>query len=193
MYRARMPASQIQKAIDMADQMNGVVFLDVQVGLSSVEKEVPLLAPYLKLPQVHLAIDPEFAMHDGERPGTVIGTLDATDINFAAQYLATLVQQNNLPPKILVVHRFTDDMVTNYQNIKPLPEVQIVMDMDGFGFPAKKINTYEQVIATQPVQFTGFKLFYKNDAIPSIAGSDHLMTPPEVLKRSPQPSFIQYQ
>jgi hypothetical protein len=193
MYRIRMPASQINKAIDMAQQMNGVVFLDVQIGLSTVQKEIPLLEPYLKLPQVHLSLDPEFAMHGGERPGTVIGTMDAADINYAAQYLANLVRQNNLPPKILVIHRFTEDMVTNYKNIQPLPEVQIVMDMDGFGFPAKKINTYQSVIASEPVQFTGFKLFYKNDAIPSVAGSDHLMMPSEVLKLSPQPSYIQYQ
>jgi len=100
------------------------------------------------------------------------------------------VAQHNLPPKILVVHRFTDDMVTDTMQIKPLPEVQIVMDMDGFGFPAKKINTYQQVIAPYPIQFTGFKLFYKND----IKGPQgHLMTPEEVLRLSPQPSYIQYQ
>ena len=29
-------------------------------------------------------------------------------------------------------------MVTNYKEIKPLPEVQIVMDMDGWGEKAKK-------------------------------------------------------
>ncbi len=52
-------------------------------------------------------------------------------------------------------------MVTNYKNIKTRPEVQIVMNMDGFGFPAKNINTYARWITGQPVQFTGFKLFYK--------------------------------
>jgi hypothetical protein len=190
MYRLRMPDSQIEKAITLADQMNGVVFLDVQVGLSTVETEVPLLEKYLKMPQVELSLDPEFDMHNGERPGTVIGTMDASDINFAAQYLANLVRLNNLPPKILVVHRFTEDMVTNYKKIQPLPEVEVVMDMDGFGFPAKKINTYARVIVPEPVQFTGFKLFYKND----VAGSmGHLMTPSEVLQLSPQPSYIQYQ
>jgi hypothetical protein len=158
--------------------------------LSNVETEVPLLEPYLKLPQVHLALDPEFDMHNGERPGTVIGTMDASDINFAANYLANLVKEYNLPPKILVVHRFTDAMVTNYQEITPLPEVEIVMDMDGFGSPARKINTYEAAIESQPVQFTGFKLFYHNDAV---ASSSHLMSPAEVLKLSPQPSYIQYE
>jgi hypothetical protein len=190
-YRARMPASQIQEAVNLAAQVNGLVILDVQVGLSSVQTEVPLLEPFLKLPNVELALDPEFAMQtSGMKPGSVIGTLDASDINWAANYLAGLVQKNNLPPKILVVHRFTQDMVTNYQKITPLPEVQIVMDMDGWGFPAKKINTYNAVIASEPVQFTGFKLFYKNDVKPP---STRLLTPQEILKLTPAPIFIQYQ
>ncbi len=189
-YRLRMPDSQVQQILSMAQQVNGIVFLDVQVGLSNVETEVPLLEKYLALPNVELSLDPEFDMHNGERPGTVIGTMDASDINWAANYLASIVAANDLPPKILVVHRFTDDMVTNTSEIKPLPAVQIVMDMDGFGFPAKKINTYEQVIVPYPVQFTGFKLFYKNDAAGPLGA---LMTPAQVLKLSPQPSYIQYQ
>lgn len=156
--------------------------------MSNVQTELPLLAPYLKLPEVHLALDPEFAMHGGEKPGTAIGTLDAADINYAANYLANIVKANDLPPKILIIHRFTDPMVTNYQNITPLPEVQIVMDMDGFGAPAQKLNTYQDFIVNEPVQFTGFKLFYKNDV-----AAGHMLTPDEVLKLSPQPSFIQYQ
>jgi hypothetical protein len=64
------------------------------------------------------------------------------------------------------------------------------MDMDGWGFGAKKINTYKQVIVSEPVQFTGFKLFYKNDLK---APSTRLLTPQEILNLSPRPSFIQYQ
>jgi hypothetical protein len=188
-YRARMPDGQVQQIIQMASRVNGIVVLDVQVGLSNVETEVPLLEQYLKMPQVELALDPEFDMHNGQQPGTVIGTMDASDINWAARYLANLVQQNNLPPKILVVHRFTQGMVTNTGAIAPLPEVQIVMDMDGFGVPEKKIGTYYNSIEPYPVQFTGFKLFYKNDN----AGVGHMMSPQEVLRLSPQPSFIQYQ
>jgi hypothetical protein len=187
-YNLRMPASQIDQIIQMAQQINGIVILDVQVGQSNVRTEVPLLAPYLKLPQVNLALDPEFDMHNGARPGTVIGSMSAADIDFAADYLANLVNEYHLPPKILIVHRFTQAMVTNWQNITPLPQVEIVMDMDGFGPPAQKIKTYEDFIESDPVQFTGFKLFYKNDA-----RAGHLMTPAEVLRLSPQPSFIQYQ
>ena len=190
-YRARMPTDQIQKAVDLAAQVNGIVILDVQVGLSNAQTEVPLLANFLKLPNVELALDPEFAMQaSGKKPGGVIGTMDAAEINWAANYLAGLVRDNNLPPKILVIHRFTEDMVTHYKKITPLPEVEVVMDMDGWGFPAKKINTYNSVVASEPVQFTGFKLFYKNDLK---APSTRLLTPAEVLKLTPSPVFIQYQ
>lgn len=189
-YRARMPDSQVDKAIEIAKKVNGIVILDIQLGLSTLPQELPLLDTYWKMPNVHLALDPEFAMHGGAKPGTVIGSLDASDINYAINYLTKIVQENNLPPKILVVHRFTNPMVTNYQNIKPTPEVQVVMDMDGWGSPERKIGTYNAFIAPKPVQFTGFKLFYKNDLK---APSTRLLTPAELLKLTPQPLFIQYQ
>ncbi|MDD5318900.1 MAG: hypothetical protein PHF79_03775, partial [Candidatus Pacebacteria bacterium] len=189
-YRLRMPDSQIDYAVQLAEKVHGLVFLDVQVGLSNVQTEIPLLEKYLQMPQVHLSLDPEFSMKSGAKPGTEIGTMDATDINFAANYLADLVKKNNLPPKILVVHRFTQRMVTNYKQITPLPEVQIVMDMDGWSSPARKLNTYQQFIFSEPVQFTGFKLFYKNDIKPP---STHMLTPAELLKLKPQPLYIQYQ
>ena len=189
-YRLRMPDSQIDKALEMAKKIDGIVILDVQVGLSDVQTELPLLETYLAMPQVHLALDPEFAMHTGVAPGRVIGTMDAETINWAAQYLAKLVRDNNLPPKLLVIHRFTEEMVTGYKRIEPLPEVQIVMQMDGWGFPAKKINTYNVVVYPEPVQFAGLKLFYKND---TLAPSTGLLTPKEILNLTPSPIFIQYQ
>lgn len=189
-YRLRMPDDQIDYALELAKEVDGIVILDIQVGLSNLQSELPLLEKYFKMPQVHLAIDPEFSMKTGARPGTVIGSFDATDVNYATQYLARLVRENNLPPKVLIVHRFTEPMLTNYKQIKPLPEVQIVIDMDGWGPPAKKIGTYTHFIATEPIQFTGFKIFYKNDLKPP---STRLLTPAELLELSPQPMFIQYQ
>ena len=190
MYRFRMPDEQIDKVLAMAQKINAIVFLDVQVGFSNIQTEVPLLEKYLKMPQVHLALDPEFSMKSGIRPGKVVGTLDATDINFASNYLANLVRENNLTPKILIVHRYTQKMVTNYKQIKTMPEVQIIMNMDGWGVQAKKINTYQQFVYKEPVQFTGFKLFYKNDLLN--LGST-MFTPTQLLKLNPEPIYIQYQ
>ncbi len=189
-YRLRMPDDQIDKALGMASEMHGLLFLDVQVGLSTLPAELPLLEKYLALPNVELAIDPEFSMKYGNPPGTVIGTYDAADVNYAAGYLASIADAYRLPPKILVVHRFTESMVTNYRDIRPLPEVQIVMDMDGWGSQAKKKGTYNAVIGPEPVQFTGIKLFYKNDLKPPSTG---MLTPEEVLALTPAPIYVQYQ
>ncbi|MBC7836504.1 hypothetical protein H7X87_01875 [Acetobacteraceae bacterium] len=188
-YRTRMPDSEIDKALTLAKEIDGIVFLDLQVGLSDLPSEVPVYEEYLKLPNVHLGLDPEFAMHNGTPPGRVIGTFDASDINYAAQYLANLVRTYDLPPKILVIHRFTGNMLTNYKKIEPLPEVQVVIDMDGWGGGAKKKGTYNQVVYPEPVQFAGFKLFYKNDTLASTT----LLTPREVLELTPAPVYIQYQ
>ena len=188
-YRLRMPFHQIDSVLKMAHQINAIVFLDIQVALSTLEEEVPQLEKYLKLPNVHLGIDPEFSMKGGQKPGSVIGSFDAADINYTTGYLQKLVKDNNLHSKILVVHRFTQGMVKNYKDIKISPEVQIVMHMDGWGFPAKKINTYKHFIYREPVEFTGFKLFYKNDT----KNNGRLLTPQELLKLKPQPIYIQYQ
>ncbi len=189
-YRARMPGDQIEKAITLANKIHGIVILEIQVGLSTVQIETPLLEKYLKNPIVHLAIDPEFSMKTGAKPGTVVGTVDATDINWAANYLAKLVRDNNLPPKVLIVHRYTQKMVTNYKNITTLPEIQLIMDMDGWGSPERKLGTYQAFEYLQPVQFTGFKLFYKNDLF---APSKRMLTPADLLKLRPAPVFIQFQ
>lgn len=189
-YNMRMPHHQIDSALTIAKMEDAILFLDIQVGHSAVLNETKALEKYLKMPHVHMGIDPEFSMKDGSVPGKRIGTFDADDINIVTKYLAQLVRDNNLPPKILIVHRFTKGMVTNYQNIKIRPEVQIVMDMDGWGAPSLKNNTYEQYIRKEPVQFTGFKIFYKNDIKPS---PHQLLTPKEVLQLKPKPIYIQYQ
>ena len=191
-YTLRMPFAQIDKALDLAKRINAVVFLVVQVGQSTLQDEIPLLEKYLKMPNVHLAIDPEFSMKTGKVPGSIIGTFDAADINYASNYLVKLIKDNNLPPKVLCIHRFTYGMVTNYKQIALHPEIQIVMDMDGWGVPAKKVNTYRQTVFNEPVQFTGFKLFYKND-LKTPPWNKAPMQPADVLKLYPKPIYIQYQ
>ncbi|HEU4471636.1 MAG TPA: hypothetical protein VFR58_11160 [Flavisolibacter sp.] len=192
-YRFRMPHHQIDTILNWAKEINALVFVDVQVGLSDLQTEIPLLEKYLSLPNVHLGIDPEFAMKakGNKKPGSVIGSVDASDINFVSDYLAGLVKKHNLPPKMFMIHRFTQGMVTNYKNIKLYPELQIIMDMDGWGPPAKKKSTYYSWIAPQPVQFTGFKLFYVNDT--EYSDQKEMMSHEEILKLKPRPVYIQYQ
>jgi hypothetical protein len=189
-YRLRMSDHVAEKVLNWAEQKEALVFLDIQIGQSTLEAEIPRLAKFLKHPHVHLGIDPEFAMKNGKVPGKRVGTLDAAQINYATKVLADLVDQHQLPPKVLVIHRFTQRMVTNYKQIKLDPRVQVVMHMDGWGSKSLKRSTYNSYIKREPVQYTGFKVFYKNDIRKK---GWHLMTPTDILKLQPQPVYIQYQ
>jgi hypothetical protein len=195
-YRARMPFKQIDSILHMAARINAIVFLDVQVGFSDVQTEVPLLEKYLSMPNVHLGIDAEFAMKPGMRVGQNVGTFDASDVNWCTEYLTKLVKAHNLPPKVFIVHRWTQKMITNYKQIRTRPDVQIVMDMDGWGPQQLKMDTYRNYEWAQPVQFTGFKLFYKND-VKTLAkvkfAATSMLTPKQVIALKPSPIYIQYQ
>jgi hypothetical protein len=184
-YRLRHSDAVIEQVMSWAEERGWIVFLDVQTGWSSVPAELPRLVKYLERPYVHLAIDPEFAMKNGGVPGRRMGTLDAADVNHAVRLLTEIVDRKKLPPKILVVHRFTERMLTNRQQITRDPRVQVVIDMDGWGAPPHKKSAYKWFVVQQPVQYAGFKLFYKNDK--------PMMTPAEVLGLWPAPVYIQYQ
>jgi hypothetical protein len=156
------------------------MFLDVQVGQGTLQEELPRLMPFLSRPDVHLAIDPEFSMKHNDVPGTRIGTFNAEDVNYASGLLRDLVTQLRLPPKILIVHRFTRDMLTGYKRIALDPRVQIVINMDGWGPPALKRESYRAYVYSYPVEYE-FKLFYHN--IPKRRAA--LMTPADVLALAP--------
>jgi len=188
-YRMRMDSALIERVYGWAQRRSALLFLDVQVGQGTLQEELPRLAGFLKRPDVHLAIDPEFSMKNKEKPGTKIGTFDANDVNYASSFLAQLVTSENLPPKVLIVHRFTRDMLTCYKRIALDPRVQIVIDMDGWGPPSLKRESYRAYVAKYPVQYTGFKLFYHNDT----KKGSRLMTPADVLALHPKPVYIQYQ
>jgi hypothetical protein len=198
-YRLRMADTLLEKVASWAATRNALLFLDVQVGQSTVQEELPRLIPFLKRPNVMLGIDPEFSMkprmdrkqHEmvTDKPGARIGTMSSDDVNYAIGLLSDLVTKNNLPPKVLVVHRFTHTMLTGAKKIRLDPRVQVVINMDGWGAPWLKYDSYRVYVEQEPVQFTGFKLFYHNDA----KLGDPILTPAEVLLLNPKPHYIQYQ
>jgi hypothetical protein len=191
-YRLRMDSSKIEEIYGWAKKANAVMFLDIQTGFSTVAAEMPRLMKFLERPDVHFAIDPEFHMHHdkaGVLPGKKIGTLTHVEINYAIDQLSKIVKEKNLPPKVLVIHRFTRPMVRGYDKIKLDPNVQVVMHMDGWGAPWLKFDSYKDYIVDEPVQYAGFKLFYKNDT----KKGDKLLTAGELVQLKPKLMYIQYQ
>jgi len=189
-YRLVMTNDLINQVYGWAKEAGAVLFIDIQTGHDDIRAILPQFEWILKNPDVHLGIDPEFNLISSKvKPGKKIGTYDAADINYASSYLKDLVQKYKLPPKVFTVHRFTRNGVTNADKIVLRREVQIVMHMDGWGAPWLKRDSYKDYIVAEPVQFTGFKLFYHNDT----KKGDPLMTPQDLLKLNPKPIYIQYQ
>jgi hypothetical protein len=188
-YRLRMPASLIDRVLGWAQRRDALLFLDIQPGRADVANELPRLERWLTRPDVHLALDPEWRMPEDGVPGKMIGSMTAAEVNQAVEFLAALVEEHDLPPKILVVHRFTENMLPDPERIETDPRVQVVVNMDGWGPPAQKLNTYREIVAPEVYQWAGFKLFFKNDRW----DGSRLLTPEELLALSPVPLYIQYQ
>ena len=170
---------------DVAASNNMLLFLDLQIGRSTVPADMDGILSLLQRPNVHLALDPEFAIAEGETPGENIGELDAEQILYAQQTLAEMVAAQGLPPKMLIVHQFREDMITNKDQLAPVPGVQLVIDADGYGDPILKTDVYNILVRDQPVEFGGIKLFYKQDK--------PLMSAEEVVALDPSPDVIIYQ
>ncbi len=170
---------------DFTEQNGLQLILDVQIGRRGVKGEIEQVMPWLERPNVHLALDPEFAMEEGETPGVHFGQIDGADVTYAQETLAKLVAEKGLPPKILIVHQFLHEMITNKDTISPVPNVQLVIDADGWGDADLKIGTYEALITNEPIQFHGIKLFYRQDK--------PLMSAKEVLALDPVPDLVIYQ
>jgi hypothetical protein len=165
-------------------QHDMLLILDMQFGRRSVEEELEAALPWLALPHVHLALDPEFKVKEGEQPGVHLGSIEAADITYAQETLADFASRRGLPPKLLIVHQFHYAVIENKDRLRPVPGVQFILEVDGFGTPDEKRETY-RVMTQNPIEYHGFKLWYRQD--------EPLMTEEEVLALNPSPDLIIYQ
>lgn len=175
----------IQEYIDLAEEEDALLLLDVQLGRASVMEAVKKVEPYLKEPNVHLAIDTEYSVDEGQIPGEDLGEVEGADIQKAVEHVDDMVEEYNLPDKIVLVHQFGNGIVQNKDAIHPTDHVEVPLNYDGFGDPAIKKSAYGKLVRNEPIQYGGFKLFYKND--------DPLMEPKDVLQLDPAPVIVNYQ
>ena len=154
-----------------------LLLLDIQPGRSDFFTETTRLERWLREPDVGLALDPEWRVGAGEVPGQVIGRVDAREVNADSAWLAQLVERDDLPEKLVVVHQFTDDMVDD-TTLRPRDGLEIVLNADGFGTRPVKKSKYDAFTRARRGFEPGFKLFYEEDM--------GLMTPRQVLRLRPR-------
>jgi glycosyltransferase involved in cell wall biosynthesis len=184
-YRSRLSAAILDDWAEFAAREGVLLILDVQPGRSRCREEIERLRPWLWLPHVHLALDPEWAVGEDEVPGIHVGHLAASQIRGAQEALAALVESENLPPKLLVVHQFERSMIPDKEALAPDPGVQLVIDVDGNGAPTRKTTVYNELVPDEPVGFAGIMVFYKKD--------EPLLTADQVLALTPPPDLVVYQ
>jgi hypothetical protein len=183
-----MDSALIEKVYGWAKQRNALLFLDIQVAKSTMQREFPRLMPFLSRPDVHLAMDAEFSMHhskEGMAPGKKVGVFDANDINWVSEQLAELVKEKQLPPKS---HRAIggSPMILNADKITVISRVQIVMDMDGWGPPWMKFESYRDYIDLEPVEYRDSDLL-PNDAASRPVAHGRRSTGPQAAAVHPKP------
>ena len=184
-HSMRQEPATIRRYLRAARSHRMLMLLDIQPGYAPFLQEAEALEEFLKEPDVSLALDPEWSMDPPQLPGQEIGSTDAATINEVSRYLSSIVRRYDLPQKLLVVHRFTGDMIEAEHDLERHPGVALVVNVDGFGDRPNKISKYNEFTADLRRRFNGFKLFYEEDL--------NLMKPRQVLRLRPQPDLVVYE
>jgi hypothetical protein len=166
------------------------MLLNLQPGRSEFITEAKAFQKWLKEPDVGVALDPEWAMDHGQRPGGVYGHTTGAELDEVARYLSGLVKQYNLPEKVMVYHQVARSVVRKESGLKDHDGVVVVKSIDGLGHPGPKINTYRVVNKSTPTSVhAGIKLFFTEDR----RHGGRLMNPKEVLGLKPRPEYVMFE
>ena len=185
LYNRRERDPVIRRYLKAARKVGAILILDIQPGRSDFFEETVRLERWLREPDVHLALDPEWRVQPGQVPGDVIGTVQAREVNAVSAWLEQLIVRGRLPHKLLVIHQFTHDMIQGREELKPRERVQIVLNADGFGGREVKIAKYKDFTRGDGAFHEGFKLFYREDL--------NLMKPRQVMRLRPSPDLVVYE
>jgi hypothetical protein len=177
--------------IEYAQANNILVFIDHQIGRYDPVDSLKKMLPWLKYPNVHLALDPEWRTTN---PMKEIGAVTAEEINQAQRVMENHMIENNIPgERMLVIHQFNWRMISGRDKVQSdFQRVRLVHCADGFGSPLVKKQSYEYNARASNIPIKGFKLFY-NFGIPGAGYDSPLLSPQEVFSLKPRPYVIMYQ
>lgn len=183
--------STVKEYIDFAAARGMLVFVDHQIGKFPVSDAINRLLPWLKYPNVHIALDPEWRTVS---PMQVIGSVKSSEINEAQKAMSEYIEAEGIPGiKMLVVHQFQDRMITERDKVRAdYDGVLLIHTADGFGPPALKRASYSFNAKALNMPIKGFKLFFKT-TVKGAGYDDPLLLPAEVLALDPSPRLVIYQ
>jgi hypothetical protein len=167
---------------------NGMlVLLDLQPGRADLLDQAIRYRRLLRMPQVGLAVDPEWKLGPRQKPLQQIGSIGAAEINRTSAWLARLTREEHLPQKLFVVHQFRLSMIGHEERLRTdHPELALLVHMDGQGGAAQKLATWRSVTAARPDRtWLGWKNFYDED--------HPMFSPEQTMARRPTPVMISYQ
>ncbi len=186
-----LDASITEDYIRFAAARGILVFIDHQIGRYTVEESMDRILPFLKYPNVHLALDPEWRT---QKPMQEIGSITAAELNAAQRRMQEYIVSNDIPGlKMLVVHQFQDKMISGRETVRAdFERILLIHTADGFGAPALKRYSYAQNAKATNIPLKGFKLFLKS-GVPGAGFDEPLLIPSQVLTLDPEPVLIMYQ
>jgi hypothetical protein len=186
-YSAQTPIAALTPWVRAATAAKMYVILDLQPGRDSFLAQAKEYESLLRLPNVGLALDPEWKLQPGQLPLQQIGSVSIAEVNSVVSWLGQLTAQYRLPQKLLVLHQFKIGEIANEQQLDTSSDnVAVVLDMDGQGAPAVKQQTWDAITSSAPpgVPF-GWKNFYVKD--------QPMLTPSQTMAATPQPVMISYE
>jgi hypothetical protein len=185
-YLGRMSAARVDEYVRATEAGGGLLFLDIQIGWADALAEVRRYEQALLHDHVHVALDPEFATRvKALPPGQAIGSIDAVTVNAVQAYLDGLVERHGLARKVLIVHQFRDDMLGRPERLQRYANVDLVIDMDGFGPRLTKLWGYDRFALAGHSAYPAFKLFFDWDV--------RLFSPEEIVAFERPPAIVIYQ
>jgi hypothetical protein len=187
-FSNELPIDQLRPFVDAAAAAGLYVVIDLQPGRSDFLTQAKLYQPLLELPNVGLALDPEWRLGPDQVPLRQIGSVSAAEVNGVATWLADLTNEKGLPQKMFVLHQFRPAMISDRASLDlSRPELAVLIHADGQGGQGDKQATWANLHRDAPDGIHwGWKNFYDED-LP-------MLTPEETMHAvDPIPDLITYQ
>lgn len=187
-YSNEISAGSLRPWIKAAAAAGLYVVLDLQPGRTDFLTQAKRYESLLKLPNVGLALDPEWRLKPGQRHLAQIGSVSVAEVNSVVTWLAGLTRKHALPQKLLVVHQFQLRMISNRAALDTShPELAVLIHVDGLGSQPAKQATWRALHANPPAGVAwGWKNFIDEDRPMLTVGQTMRLV-------KPTPDLITYQ